>query len=87
MDVRKDYKPYWCDEIQQTHDSLTRTKEVAEANPNQENNIKLQHSKARQLKTNHQCQKLGWTEKTSSLNNMETRYQNTMESDKSPLRK
>jgi len=66
--VRKDYKPYWCNEIQQTHDALTRAREEAEQNPSQENNIKLQQRKAKHLRTKLQCQRRGWREKTSSLN-------------------
>ena len=66
-----DYKPCLCDEIKKTHDALTRTREEAEANPSQENNTKLQHTKAKHLRTKLQCQRLGWREKTSSLN-MET---------------
>ncbi|CAG2245306.1 unnamed protein product [Mytilus edulis] len=66
--VRKDYKPYWSNEIQETHDALTRAREEAESNPSQENNIKLQQSKAKHLKTKLECQRRGWREKTSSLN-------------------
>ena len=66
--VRKDYKPYWCDEIKKTHDTLTRAREEAEANPSQENNTKLQYTKAKNLRTKLQCQRQGLREKTSSLN-------------------
>ncbi|VDI60877.1 Hypothetical predicted protein [Mytilus galloprovincialis] len=66
--VRKDYKPYWSNQIQETHDALTRAREEAESNPSQENNIKLQQSKAKHLKTKLECQRRGWREKTSSLN-------------------
>ncbi|CAC5398866.1 unnamed protein product [Mytilus coruscus] len=69
--VRKDYKPYWSNKIQETHDGLTRTRDErdeAESNPSQENNIKLQQSKAKHLRTKLECQKRGWREKTSSLN-------------------
>ena len=39
--VRKDYKPYWSNEMQKTHDELTRAREKAETNSSLENNIKL----------------------------------------------
>jgi hypothetical protein len=68
--VRKDYKPYWSNEMQKTHDTLTRTREEAETNPSQENNIKLLESKfkAKHLRTKLECQRRGWREKTTSLN-------------------
>ncbi|KAK7113996.1 hypothetical protein V1264_000134 [Littorina saxatilis] len=66
--VRKDYIPYWSDELQKTHDALTRMREEAETNPSQENNIKLQESKAKHLKTKLECKRRGWREKTAGLN-------------------
>ncbi|CAG2193511.1 unnamed protein product [Mytilus edulis] len=66
--VRKNYKLYWSNVIQETHDALTRAREEAESNPSQKNNIKLQQSKAKHLKTKLECQRRGWREKTSSLN-------------------
>lgn len=65
--VRKDYKPYWSNEIQATHDALTQAREDAELNPSQENNIKLQKCKAKHLRTKLECQRKGWREKTSSM--------------------
>jgi hypothetical protein len=56
--VRKDYEPYWSNEMQKTHDALTRAREEAETNPIQENNIKLQESKARYLITKLECQRM-----------------------------
>ncbi|CAG2257388.1 unnamed protein product [Mytilus edulis] len=61
--VRKDYNSYWSNEIQETHNALTRAREEAESNPSQENNIKLQQSKAKHLKTKLECQRRGWREK------------------------
>ncbi|VDI25181.1 Hypothetical predicted protein [Mytilus galloprovincialis] len=46
----------------------SRAREEAESNPSQENNIKLQQSKAKHLKTKLECQRRGWREKTSSPN-------------------
>jgi hypothetical protein len=56
--VRKDYEPYWSNEMQKTHDALTRAREEVETNPSQENNIKLQESKARHLITKLECQRM-----------------------------
>ena len=53
--------------MQKTHDALTRAREEAETNPSQEN-IKLQQSKAKHLRTKLECQRRGWREKTPSLN-------------------
>jgi hypothetical protein len=63
MGVRKDYKPYWSNEMQKTHDALTKAREEAETNPSQENNINLQQRKAKHLRTELECQR--WREKTS----------------------
>jgi hypothetical protein len=56
--VRKDYVPYWSNEMQKAHDALTRAREEAETNPIQENNIKLQESKTRYLITKLECQRM-----------------------------
>jgi hypothetical protein len=53
--VRKNYKPYWSNEMQKTHDTLTRTREEAETNSSQENNIKLHQSEAKHLGTKLEC--------------------------------
>ena len=53
--------------MQKTHDVLTRTREEGETNPSQENNIKLQESKAKHLIAKLECQRKGWREQTSSL--------------------
>ena len=66
--VRKDYIPYWSDELQKTHDALTRAREEAETHPSRENNIKLQECKAKHLKIKLECKRRGWREKTASLN-------------------
>ena len=66
--MRKDYIPYWSDELQKTHDDLTRAREEAETHPSLENNNKLQECKARHLKTKLECKRRGWREKTASLN-------------------
>ena len=53
--------------MQKAHDALTKAREEAETNLSQEN-IKLQQSKAKHLRTKFECQRRGWREKASSLN-------------------
>jgi hypothetical protein len=57
--------------MQKKHDALTRAREEAETNPSQENNIKLQQSKAKHLRTKLECQIRGWREENTSSLNME----------------
>jgi hypothetical protein len=57
--------------MQKTHDALTRAREEAETNPSQENNIKLQQSKAKHLRTKLESQRRGWGEENTSSLNME----------------
>lgn len=66
--VRKDYTPYWTPALQTAHDNLTRAREEAEHSPSQENNIKLQQSKAQYLKTKLECTRKSWREKTAKMN-------------------
>ena len=66
--VRKNYKPYWTPTLQEDHDNLTRAREDAEANPSDENHIKLQHMKAKYLKTKLESTRRCWREKTGKLN-------------------
>jgi hypothetical protein len=49
--------------MQKKHDAVTRAREEAETNHSQENNIKLQQSKATHLRTKVECQRRGWREK------------------------
>jgi ribonuclease HI len=65
--VRKNYTPYWTAELQKAHDELTQAREEAEANANQDNNIKLQEKKATFLKIKLESKRRSWREKTTSL--------------------
>jgi hypothetical protein len=56
--------------MQKKHDTLTRAREEAETNPSQENNIKLQQSKAKHLRTKLESQRRGWREANMSSLNM-----------------
>jgi ribonuclease HI len=66
--TRKNYTPYWTEELQRTHEMLTKAREEAEQHPCQENNIKLQECKAKHLRTKLQSKRKSWQEKTASLN-------------------
>ena len=66
--ARRNYRPYWSQELQNLQNALSGARAAAEANPSQENNTKLQQAKAKFLRHNIQeCQR-GWREKTASLN-------------------
>ena len=66
--ARRDYRPYWSQELQDLQDDLTEARKAAETNPSQENNTKLQHAKARFLRHKIQACRRSWREKTASLN-------------------
>ena len=65
--ARRNYRPYWS-QLQDLQDALTEARAAAEANPSQENNIKLQQAKAKFLRHKIQACRKGWREKTASLN-------------------
>lgn len=66
--ARQDYIPYWTDELQRAHDTLTDARREAENHPSQENHIKLQESKAKYLKIKLESKRRSWREKTAGLN-------------------
>ena len=66
--ARKEYKPFWTEELQHAHDMLSEARNEAESNPSQENHIKLQECQAKYLKTKLQSKRRSWREKTASLN-------------------
>ncbi|KAK7101835.1 hypothetical protein V1264_020159 [Littorina saxatilis] len=66
--ARRDYKPYWSNELQELDDDLADARREAEVNPSQNNNIRLQEAKAKFLKKKLQARRRSWQEKTSSLN-------------------
>ena len=43
--ARRDYTPYWTDELERAHDAVTEAREETENSPTQENNIKLQEKR------------------------------------------
>ena len=66
--ARRNYRPYWSQDVQDLQDALSEAKAAAEVNPSQENNTKLQQAKARFLRQKIQECWRGWREKTASRN-------------------
>ena len=66
--ARRNYRPYWSQELQDLQDALSEARAAAEANPSQESNTKLQQAKTKFLRHKIQACRRGWREKTASLN-------------------
>ena len=48
--ARRNYRPYWTEELQELEDEVTKTREQVENNPTQENNIPLKACTAKYRK-------------------------------------
>nr|KAG5685541.1 hypothetical protein BaRGS_009937 [Batillaria attramentaria] len=66
--ARKDYKPYWTEELQNLEDAVTEARDQAEKQPSLENNIALKEATARYKLSCAQAARKSWQEKTESLN-------------------
>ena len=66
--ARKEYKPYWTNQLQQLHDEMSEARQEAETNPSDESHIRLQQTKAKFLKAKVQARCASWREKTAALN-------------------
>ena len=66
--ARKNYKPYWNNQLQELQDEMTEARQKAENNPSDENHLRLQQTKARFLKAKIQARRQSWREKTAALN-------------------
>ena len=66
--ARRNYKPYWNEELQELQDALSKARKTAEDHPSAENNNRLQEAKAKFLKHKLQASRRSWREKTASLN-------------------
>jgi ribonuclease HI len=66
--ARKEYKPYWSNQLQQLQDEMTEARSEAENNPSDENHLRLQQTKAKFLKAKLQARRQSWREKTAALN-------------------
>ena len=66
--ARKDYKPFWTEELQEMENSLTEARERAERQPSTENNMPLKEAAAKFRLTSSKAARKSWKEKTESLN-------------------
>ena len=66
--ARRNYKPFWSNELKELEDLLNEAREKAEKEPSQTNSIHLQQAKAKFLKKKLEAKRRSWREKTSSLN-------------------
>ena len=66
--ARRDYKPFWSDDLQVLEDNLNEAREKAEKDASEASTIQLQQAKARFLKAKLEAKRKSWREKTSSLN-------------------
>ncbi len=65
---RRDYKPYWSNDLEVLQEDLSYARLDAETTPSQENNITLRQAKAKFLKAKIQARRTSWKEKIASLN-------------------
>ncbi|RUS68475.1 hypothetical protein EGW08_023763 [Elysia chlorotica] len=66
--ARKNYKPYWTEELQQQEDAINEARERVEEDPTVENNITLKAATALHKRTLIQGARKAWHEKTENLN-------------------
>ena len=66
--ARREYKPYWTNQLQQLQDEMSEARNKAETSPTDQNHLQLQQTKARFLKAKVQAIREGWREKTAALN-------------------
>ena len=66
--ARKNYRPYWTEELQELEDEVSRTREEVEKDPTPQNNIALKACTAKYRKVYSQAARKSWKEKTEKLN-------------------
>ena len=66
--ARKEYRPYWSNQLQSLQEDLNKARDRAEEQPSQENHEKLQQAKAKFLRTKLEATRRSWREKTAALN-------------------
>ena len=66
--ARKNYKPYWTEELQALEDEVTSTRQIAEKSPNEQNNISLKAATARYRRKYRQAARNSWIKRTEELN-------------------
>lgn len=66
--ARRNYKPYWTEELQQLEDDLSKARDDAENNPGIESNIALKEATVQHRKVHMEEARKSWAEKTEGLN-------------------
>ena len=66
--ARKNYKPYWTEELQDLEDQVNSARQTVEETPNIENNIRLKALTAKYTSSYKQGARDSWIKKTESLN-------------------
>jgi ribonuclease HI len=66
--ARKNYRPYWTEELQELEDEVSRTRDEVEKDPTPENNIALKACTAKYKKAYTQAARTSWRNKTEQLN-------------------
>ena len=66
--ARKNYKPYWAEELQQTEAAVREARNFVEENLSEENNISLKAASAKHQRTLIQEARKTWHEKTEQFN-------------------
>ena len=69
--ARKDYKPYWNEDLKNKHNELIISINLADVAPSIENNTALNQTNSKFIKTRNEARRSSWMKKTASLN-MET---------------
>lgn len=66
--ARKNYRPYWTEELQELEDEVSSSRQETEENPTVENNINLKATTAKYRRAYLQAARSSWREKTEKLN-------------------
>ena len=66
--ARKNYRPYWTDELEQLEAEVTKARTQAESQSDISSNIKLKEQTAKLRRETILTQRKGWQEKTANLN-------------------
>ena len=66
--ARKDYKPYWDEDLNNKHNELTTARNLADVAPSIENNTVLKQANAKFIKTRNEARRSSWIKKTAGLN-------------------
>ena len=63
---RKNYRPFWTEELEDLENEVNKARKDAEENPSIDSNIKLKETTARLRRETISTQRKGWQEKTEA---------------------